>query len=197
MLPTLSRLNANCQIRCPPGLAITWCHLSTDMNQEHGRHTPLLGGAGAAAFRPFGTIELLPGRAVVRALAKCEPGSPRPEGLLRRRSRRGIRRRAQVRPAVPAGRRLPEPASLVAFGRSQPNTRPLGPPPSVHPRLRPASQLNCPASTRPDGDILEDGDVVPVRGCDLDPDVLRADAARHRSPPVSGGIEPHRRAQCD
>jgi hypothetical protein len=33
----------------------------------------------------------------------------------------------------------------------------------------------------PDGDVLEDGDVVLVRGGDLDPDILRADAARYHS----------------
>jgi hypothetical protein len=32
-----------------------------------------------------------------------------------------------------------------------------------------------------DGDVLEDGDVVLVRGGDLDPDILRADAARYHS----------------
>ena len=32
-----------------------------------------------------------------------------------------------------------------------------------------------------DGDVLEDGDVVLVRGGDLDPDVLRADAVRYHS----------------
>ena len=30
-----------------------------------------------------------------------------------------------------------------------------------------------------DGDVLEDGDIVLVRGGDLDPDILRADAARY------------------
>ena len=30
-----------------------------------------------------------------------------------------------------------------------------------------------------DGDVLENGDIVLVRGGDLDPDILRADAARH------------------
>jgi hypothetical protein len=32
-----------------------------------------------------------------------------------------------------------------------------------------------------DGDVLEDGDIVLVRGGDLDPDILRADAARYYS----------------
>ena len=32
-----------------------------------------------------------------------------------------------------------------------------------------------------DGDVLEGGDVVLVRGGDLDPDILRADAARYHS----------------
>lgn len=32
-----------------------------------------------------------------------------------------------------------------------------------------------------DGDVLENGEVVLVRGGDLDPDVLRADAARYHS----------------
>jgi hypothetical protein len=32
-----------------------------------------------------------------------------------------------------------------------------------------------------DGDVLEDGDVVPVRGGDLDPDILCADAVRYHS----------------
>ncbi|MGH3257282.1 MAG: hypothetical protein ACRDOU_18120 [Streptosporangiaceae bacterium] len=32
-----------------------------------------------------------------------------------------------------------------------------------------------------DGDVLEDGDIVLVRGGDLDPDVLYADAARYHS----------------
>jgi hypothetical protein len=32
-----------------------------------------------------------------------------------------------------------------------------------------------------DGDVLDDGEVVLVRGGDLDPDVLRADAARYHS----------------
>ena len=30
-----------------------------------------------------------------------------------------------------------------------------------------------------DGDVLDDGDIVLVRGGDLDPDILRADAARY------------------
>ena len=32
-----------------------------------------------------------------------------------------------------------------------------------------------------DGDVLENGDIVLVRGGDLDPDILRADAARYYS----------------
>ena len=32
-----------------------------------------------------------------------------------------------------------------------------------------------------EGDVLEDGDVVLVRGGDLDPDILRADAMRYHS----------------
>ena len=32
-----------------------------------------------------------------------------------------------------------------------------------------------------DGDVLEDGDIVLVRGGDLDPDILYADAARYYS----------------
>jgi hypothetical protein len=32
-----------------------------------------------------------------------------------------------------------------------------------------------------DGDVLEDGDIALVRGGDLDPDILRADAARYFS----------------
>ena len=32
-----------------------------------------------------------------------------------------------------------------------------------------------------DGDVLEDGDIVLVRGGDLDPDILRADTARYYS----------------
>jgi hypothetical protein len=32
-----------------------------------------------------------------------------------------------------------------------------------------------------DRDVLEDGDIVLVRGGDLDPDILRADAARYYS----------------
>jgi len=36
-----------------------------------------------------------------------------------------------------------------------------------------------------DGDVLEDGDIVLVRGGDLDPDILRADAARYYS--IYGG----------
>jgi hypothetical protein len=32
-----------------------------------------------------------------------------------------------------------------------------------------------------DGDVLEDGDIVLVRGGDLDPDILCADAARYYS----------------
>jgi len=30
-----------------------------------------------------------------------------------------------------------------------------------------------------DGDVLDDGDIVLVRGGDLDPEILRADAARY------------------
>ena len=37
-----------------------------------------------------------------------------------------------------------------------------------------------------DGDFLEDGDVVLVRGGDLDPDILCADAARYHS--IYGGL---------
>ena len=32
-----------------------------------------------------------------------------------------------------------------------------------------------------DGDVLESGDIVVIRGGDLDPDILRADAARYYS----------------
>src|SRR5690348_5599119 len=32
-----------------------------------------------------------------------------------------------------------------------------------------------------DGDVLENGDIVLVRGGDLDPDILRVDAARYHS----------------
>ena len=32
-----------------------------------------------------------------------------------------------------------------------------------------------------DGDVLENGDIVVIRGGDLDPDILRADAARYYS----------------
>jgi hypothetical protein len=39
-----------------------------------------------------------------------------------------------------------------------------------------------------DGDVLENGDIVLVRGGDLDPDILSADAARYYSIMVSSGF---------
>jgi hypothetical protein len=41
-----------------------------------------------------------------------------------------------------------------------------------------------------DGDVLENGGVVLVRGGDLDPDVLRADAARYHMAPTASRSSP-------